>query len=170
MYVLRRPYRRLLLPPGWVALGFLLLLGCQLLLIDKRLQPENVLQLTMPTLENMAKDKYGKIPSYCFCKPLASIRATTRWQNAQLSGNSLSYPVNRAALEGAVQAMQADEGHARGVRVYFGPTAAYSNLVSLLDLMNRLNQPMYWLDIEHRPVTFYAINAKALKAKPPEIP
>jgi len=32
MYVPRRHYRRLLLPPGWVALRFLLLLGCQVLL------------------------------------------------------------------------------------------------------------------------------------------
>lgn len=32
LFLPRRYYRRLLLPLGWVALGFLLLLGCQALL------------------------------------------------------------------------------------------------------------------------------------------
>ncbi|MGI4736024.1 MAG: hypothetical protein ACRYG7_12685 [Janthinobacterium lividum] len=51
MFLPRRHYRRLLLPPGWVALGFLLLLGCLALLSHRQqLRLENVLQLTMPRL------------------------------------------------------------------------------------------------------------------------
>ncbi|RYE89831.1 MAG: hypothetical protein EOO37_04270 [Cytophagaceae bacterium] len=166
MYLPRRHYRRLLLPPGWVALGFLLLLGCQALVSQLiRRQIECITQLTMPILEKVAKEKYSDLSPYCFCKPLADIKTTTRWQNAQLIGNSLRFPVNKTALEAAVQATQADAGHARGVRVFFRPTATYGSLVSLLDMMNRLNQRKYWLDIEHRPVTFYIVNDKAVKTR-----
>ncbi len=166
MHLPRRHYRRLLLPPGWVALGFLLLLGCRMLVSQlTKHQIECVMQLTMPILEKVAKEKSNDLSPYCFCKPLAGIKITTHWQNAQLIGNSLSYSVNKAALEAAVQATQADKGHARGVRVYFRPTATYGSLVSLLDMMNRLNQRRYWLDIEHRPVTFYVVNDKAVKIR-----
>jgi len=47
----RRFRRPLLLPPGWVALGFLLLIGCLLLQAHwRQLRLVNVVQLTMPPL------------------------------------------------------------------------------------------------------------------------
>ena len=168
MYVSRRHSRRLLLPPGWVTLGFLLLLGCQIIIINKQwLQPKNVLQLTMPLLERIAEEKRrdGELDTYLFSKPLASIKTATSWQNASLVGKLLSDSVNEAKIKAAVLALQADEGHARGVRVHFGSSATYRNLASLLDMMLRLNQPRYWLDIEHQPTTFYIVNGRAVKTR-----
>jgi len=167
MYLPRRHSRRLLLPPGWVALGFLLLLGCQLLRLDKRLRLENVLQLTMPMLERMAEEKQKEgVPNvYLFSKPLARIKTATRWQDARLVGKHASDSVSIAIIKATVLAVQADMGHARGVRVRLGSSATYSNLVSLLDMMLRLKRPKYWLDIEHQPATFYMVNSKAVKTK-----
>ena len=50
-YLPRRHRRRLLLPPGWVALAGLLLLGCLALRPwQERLKRQVVLELTMPPL------------------------------------------------------------------------------------------------------------------------
>jgi hypothetical protein len=168
MYMPRRHYRRLFLPPGWVALGFLLLLGCQVLLAHRgQLRLLNVLQLAMPVLEEIAEKRQLEKNSsiYLFSKPLASIKTATHWQDAALIGKPFSDSVNKATIEAAVLAIQADKGHARGVRVHLGRKATYSNLVSLLDMMDRLNYPRYWLDIEHQPTTFYAVNGKAIKRR-----
>ena len=56
----------------------------------------------------------------------------------------------------------ADTGHAGGVRIRFLPGATYANLVKVLDIMNYTNQKKYWLDIQHKPVTLYAITEKQL--------
>jgi len=168
MHVPRRHSRRLLLPPGWVALGFLLLLGCQVLLAHRRqLQLYSVMQLNMPLLEKLAEEKRkkGGPDSYIFSKPLANIKTTTHWRNASFIVKPRRDSVNEAIIKSAVLAIQADEDHARGVRIRFGRGATYSSLMNLLDMMLRLNQPMYWLDIEHRPTTFYIVNGKAVKAK-----
>jgi hypothetical protein len=164
MYTLRRHYRRLLLPPGWVALGFLLLMGCRLLLIDRaRLLPENALQLTMPVLAKIAAAHDDtSVPQY-FSNPLTSIKTATRWQDASLIGKPISDSINEATVEALVRAIKADSGHARGVRVHFGQAATYGSLVALLDMMLRLEQHKYWLDIEHRPMTFYVINDRAVR-------
>jgi hypothetical protein len=168
MYLSRRHYRRLLLPPGWVALGSLLLLGCQVLLTHRRqLLPKAVLQLAMPVLEKVAakQQRKGNSTGYLFSNPLASIKTATHWQDAALIGRPAKDSVSEAAIEAMVTAMQADNGHARGVRVRLSTGATYSNLVSLLAMMNRLNQPKYWFAIEHQPLTFYAVNDKAVKSR-----
>ena len=168
MPVLRRHSRRLLLPPGWVALGFLLLIGCHVLLKNgTRLLPKNVVQLTMPVLEKIAaeKCKNGDPYVYFFAKPLASIKTATHWQDAAFIGKPYCDSVSKTRVEAMVLATQADFGHARGIRVHFGKGATYGNLVSLLDMMPRLNQKKYWLDIEHQPATFYVVNDKAVKTR-----
>jgi hypothetical protein len=166
MYMPRRHYRRLLLPPGWVALGFLLLLGCQLVVKNRtRVLPENVVQLTMPVLEKVAEEKYKNVDPYVylFAKPLARIKTATHWQDATFIGKPYPGSMNKARVEAMVLATQADFGHARGIRIRLGKGATYSNLVSLLDVMMWLNQKKYWLDIEHQPTTFYVVNDKAVK-------
>ncbi len=73
--------------------------------------------------------------------------------------------VSKARIEAAVLAIQADEGHARGVRVHLRRGATYGNVVSLLNMMLRLDHPRYWLDVEHQPTIFYIVNGKAVKTR-----
>ncbi len=164
MYVPRRHSRRLLLPPGWVALGFLLLLGCQALLAHRRqISVYHKLELAMPIPENMAAKTYHAPYVKAFTKPLADIKPATRWNIINLNGRKLHDFVNSALIATAMQGIDADATQAAGVKICFQTGATYGNVVAMLDLMNRLSYPRYWLDIEHQPTAFYAVNSQAVK-------
>lgn len=167
MHAPRRHTRRLLLPPGWVALGFLLLLGCQALLAHRRqLQVPNILRLQMPIPERMATalnhNAYAK-DFKLFTKPLADIKPETRWNTINFNGKKLNDFVNGATVATAVQSADADTVHATGVKVYFQSGTTYSSLVAILDLMKRTGHQSYWFDIEHQPTAFYIVNEQAIK-------
>jgi hypothetical protein len=168
MFLPRRRQRRLLLPPGWVALGFLLLLGCLALLTHRQqLQFKIILQLTMPLSKKKVEEQHrAGTPYYqLFSNPIDSLSPATRWYDANLNGEALNDFVNVAAVRTVVSAIKADTSRARGARIYFRQGATYSSLVSLLDLMNRLKYRYYWFDIEHRPAIFYIVNNQAAQRK-----
>jgi hypothetical protein len=159
MFLPRRRQRRLLLPPGWVALGFLLLLGCLALLTHERqLRLPNVMQMTMPPLYS-SKANSWVVPVYGTVAELNRLRP---WHDADFVGAPLNDFVNAEATQIAIRAINADSSHAGGVRIRFQPQATYGNLVDALDVMNIENQKKYWLDIRHQPITLYAVTDKAL--------
>jgi hypothetical protein len=161
MYAPRRHSRRLLLPPGWVALGFLLLLGCQALLAHRQqLRLPNVIQLQLPPWKSKG-DSWG-VPVY---GPMSKINSFRPWHDAALTGAPLNDFINATSAEVAVKAINADTNRAGGVRIRFGQHTTYSNLVSVLDMMNYLNHKRYWLDIRHNPVTLYAITNQYVPVK-----
>jgi hypothetical protein len=172
MVLARRVRRRLLLPPGWVALGFLLLLGCQALQPWRgQLKLWNVMQLTMPPIK--ADTNYWRFSNAQaentlrhgfnpYVTPLPTIAASTLqkmrpWHDVEFSGNHLADFLNAATAESATLKIIADTGHAGGVRIRFLPGATYTNLVKVLDIMSYTNQQKYFLDIYHQPTTLYAI-------------
>ncbi|RZJ90093.1 MAG: hypothetical protein EOO60_09330 [Hymenobacter sp.] len=159
MLVLRRVRRRLLLPPGWVALGFLLLLGCQALRPwQGQLRQWTMIQLTMPplTISSFAGEKPGLY---------ARVTNQSRWQlnrfrpwyDIKFKGQALPDSQSAAATEAAIRKIIADTKYAGGVRVRFLPGATYANLVRVLDIMKYTGQRKYWLDTRYQPVTLYAI-------------
>jgi hypothetical protein len=157
MYTLRRHYRRLLLPPGWV------MLGCQMVLIDRaRLCPQRRLQLTMPCLEAQAKKRHQEGISYCimFYMPLAYVKTRKNWHTVHFTGMPMNDFLSASLVETAVRTIQADTSHAGSVCVYLHQGTPYTSLVSLLDMMNKLNQKEYWLDVEHQPMLFYVTTRK----------
>ena len=161
MYLPRRHSRRLLLPPGWVALGFLLLLGCQALLTHRRqMRLPNVMQLQMLPWKPSKGDTWS-VPVYGSKVELNNFRP---WRDAEFTGAPINDFANAAFTETAIKAIKADTSQAGGVRIRFGQHAAYSNLIRVLDMMNYLNQKRYWLDIRHNPTTLYAITNKPLPA------
>jgi hypothetical protein len=163
----RRVRRRLLLPPGWVALGFLLLLCCQAIQPwEQQLRQISVLQLTMPKLKPTSTDieEYGKEYQIAY-KPLAELNKVRPWHDAEFKGEELRDFFSAAATESAVRKIIADTSHVGGVRVRFLPGATYANLVKVLDILTYTNQKKYWLDIRHQPITFYAITTEQEKRK-----
>jgi hypothetical protein len=167
----RRVRRRLLLPPGWVALGFLLLLGCQALQPwQRQLRQMSVLQLTMPKLKLTPADveNHGKEYQIIY-KPLAELNKLRPWYDTEFTGKELPDFFSAAATESAIQKIIADTSHAGGVRIRFWPGATYANLVEVLDIMNRTNQKKYWMDIRNSPITLYAITDKPAHGKSPLI-
>jgi hypothetical protein len=181
MIVPRRVRCRLLLPPGWVALGFLLLLGCQALQPRYgQLKRWNVLQLTMMPLK--ADTSYlrflkslpaSKVRNEFnpYATPLPTISTSVLqklrpWHTVDFSGQHLADFFSAAAVESATRKIIADTSHAGGVRVRFLPCATYSALVRALDIMNYTNQKKYFLDIHHHPTTLYAITDPPSYDKP----
>lgn len=173
MVVPRRVRRRLLLPPGWVALGFLLPLGCQALQPwASQLKQWHVLQITMPALQPDTSFtnfyKRAKIPYHDYaCESPDSLAKLRSWHDAEFCGTNLTDFLNAAATESAVRGIMADSSHAGGVRVRFWPGATYANLIRVLDVMSYTGQRKYWLDIRNYPTTLYAITDEPASVKPP---
>ncbi len=162
MLVPRRVRRRLLLPPGWVALGFLLLLGCQALRPwAGQLKRWNVLQITMPKMKLTPEDlkAYGSAYQLPY-KTIAELNEARPWHNVEFEGEPLSDFLSAATTESAIRKIITDTSHAGGVRVRFLPGATYANLVRVLDIMLYTDQKKYWLDVHHEPITLYAITLK----------
>lgn len=154
MLVSRRVRRRLLLPPGWVALGFLLLLGCQALQPwQRQLKQWNVMQITMPALHVDKSASWNKV---VYQSP-AQLNTFRAWHTIDFDGQGLSDFFSAASTESAIRKIIADTSHVGGVRIRFLPGATYANLVTVLDIMNYTNQKKYWLDIHYQPSTLYAI-------------
>ncbi|RZK25929.1 MAG: hypothetical protein EOO63_15360 [Hymenobacter sp.] len=102
-------------------------------------------------------------PSIDMTDPQAIIKIARMrpWYQYKLI-NSGQDSVEFTKIEAAVKTIQADTGHAGGVQVKLGERVPYSELVALLDMMLRLDQKRYWLDILHQPTTFYAITPRPL--------
>jgi hypothetical protein len=162
MFLPRRRQRRLLLPPGWMALGFTLLLGCLVLLSHERqLILRTVLQVTMPSVKSSVDAPWN---NFVYKQP-SELNALRPWHDADFVGAPLTDFVTASTIGNAVLAINADTSHVGGVRIRFRQQATYANLVKALDLMNVVNQKKYWLDIRHQPITLYAITAKDLPVK-----
>jgi hypothetical protein len=166
MFLSRRRQRRLLLPPGWVALGFTLLLGCLVLLSHERqMRLPTVMQLTMPPLKPEESTPWlTKTPIYRLVATLDLLRL---WHDVDFVGAPLNDFANAEIAKTAMRAMITDSSHEGGVRIRFRQQATYANLIKALDLMNVFNQKKYWLDIRHKPITLYAITEKQLPLKEP---
>jgi hypothetical protein len=177
-YRLPRRFRRpLLLPPGWVALGFLLLLGCLVLRTHwRQLRPVNVVQITMPPLkldtamitfyrEHRIKQGIAEYNIYTEAgakNALVKINRMRPWHTVNFGGQPLADFFNAQVIESTIYAINADLSHAGGVRIRFRAGTTYANLVKVLDIMNYTNQKRYWFDNRQQPTTFYAITNKEL--------
>jgi hypothetical protein len=173
----RRFRRPLLLPPGWVALGFLLLLGCLLLQTHwRQLRRHNALQITMPPLRadtalatfyrvhRIKRDtaEYNPFTDVSDKNALAKINRMRPWHTIDFGGQPLIDFFSAPIIESSVRAINADSSHAGGVRIRFRAGTTYANLVKVLDIMNYTGQKKYWLDNRYRPTTFYIITDRPL--------
>lgn len=176
----RRFRRPLLLPPGWVALGWLLLLGCLVLQSHwRQLRQANLLQLTMPPLKpkaslvafyrmhgkGQATADYNSYVDVGDKNALVRIDRMRPWHTINFIGQPFADFRGAQEMESAIRAINADSSRAGGVRIHFQANASYASLVKVLDIMNSANQKKYWLDIRHRPATLYAITDKLLPGK-----
>lgn len=162
MFLPRRRQRRLLLPPGWMALGFLLLLGCLALLTHRRqLLLPNVMQMTIPPLQPSKANSWG-VPVY---GTIAELNRFRPWHDADFMGTPISDFLATETIKIAIRTINADFSHAGGVRIRFQQQATYGNLVDVLDMMNVENQKKYWFDFRHQPFTLYVITDRRLPFK-----
>ena len=157
-YLPRRHRRKLLFPPGLLALAGLLWLGCMFLYSHaEQLKQQRIIQLIMLPLDlsRPAYRGYETLWPTLLSSP-AKIAAYRPWKNGRFIGNSRADTYERGRLSKIVHTMMTDTMRDGGVRICFSSTAHYKDLVFILDLMNRENVKKYWLDMHHKPTAFYA--------------
>lgn len=171
MYVLRRHSRRLLLPPGWVALGFLLLLGCQALLTHERqFRLTNIMYMTLPPLKQDTTWSKGGGKDYRMpYLSLSELDTIRYWYTIDYSGAELTDFTNDSLIKSAVRVMNADTNYVRGVRIRFHQHATYANLIEALDVMSICNQRWYFLDVRYSCATLYAVMLRPLPLDSSEV-
>ena len=159
-YLPRRHRRKLLFPPGLLALAGLLWLGVVTLNgHPERLVWPNVIQLNMLPIEGLARQYYSE-ESLSWPRPLNSlekIAAFRHWSDVKFTENLRANLIEQTHLIAALKCVQSDTLHAGGIRIRFTTAARYKDLIFSLDLVMRKNVKKYWLDIQHGPATLYII-------------
>ncbi|MBO2011728.1 hypothetical protein [Hymenobacter negativus] len=162
-YLPRRYRRKLLFPPGLLALAGLLWLGCVAVgSWREQLKPRYAISITTP-VRLIHHD--SQFPTIQFELPNPdSVCESCNWHNASFTGNPIADKHEQALVVKYVRNIIADTMHAGGIRIRFTPTAHYASLVFILNLMNEKAVKKCWLDITRKPVTYYVIT-NAYKSK-----
>ena len=153
-YLPRRYRRRLLFPPGLLALAGLLWLGCVALgPWQEALKVRSVLQLTMPMMASATPAGLPPPPP-----PLTQIEFNKMlpWHDAYFDNNSLVNENKRIWIANAVHNMMSDTKTGSGVRIEFMVNSHYKDLVYAINLMNEENVRRWFIDIRQAPVVLYA--------------
>jgi hypothetical protein len=162
----RRHRRKLLFPPGLLALAGLLWLGCVVVgSWREKLSPRYALRLTMPLRPPHSSQflRFFEVPN-----PDTVCKSCT-WHDASFTGSPVNDKHEQTAIVGYVRDIVADTMHAGGVRIRFTSMAHYSSLIFALNLMNEYSVKKWWLDITRRPTTFYVItDAYKIRAENPK--
>ncbi|NVO84139.1 hypothetical protein [Hymenobacter terrestris] len=149
----RRHRRRLLLPPGLLALAWLLWLGCVALPQVRGVVPQHVMEVGFPPLH---KNLWG----YPVDASLQEIAAFRPWQTLAVTGNLFEDYFSLRNAQAFFRHLEADPNHNRGLQVRIGQEASYSSLIQLLDWCNVYDMKRYWVDIRHEPTTLYTFTSK----------
>jgi hypothetical protein len=169
-YIPRRFRRPLLFPPGLLALAWLLCLGCVVLPRMPGLQPQYVLTTVLPAYNqcNLPPSEFEvdhRTPPWCLSKQ--ELESFRQWQTIDLLVTQWSDYFNYQLANIIVQGYKASPNQDAGLRIRLSDKAIHAQVVGLLDWVSSTNHKKYWLDIQHTPVTLYAItNRPSLQAKP----
>ena len=165
-YLPRRHRRRLLLPPGLVALAGLLLLGClalrpwqerltQLTVIELNMMPRPNSDILWPRLDLSPGCAWPKTNGPMLrSSNLAHYRD---WTTLRFDSNQTANVFTVLQIETALCGMGPNpKWRNNGLRIYFDPGARYSSVIETLDLMRRYRVSQYFIDIYHSPMVLYA--------------
>ncbi|MFC7669658.1 hypothetical protein ACFQT0_21525 [Hymenobacter humi] len=168
LYLPRRHRRKLLFPPGLLALAGLLWLGSvEIEPWREQLKPRYAIRMTMPIRPRI--DAMSG-PTILWMAPNPdSLLRRDMWREGTLTGNSKLDGRQQQKITEHLRAILSDTLHDGGLRVRLEQTSRYANLIFLFDLMMRQNvKKGYWLDITRSPTTFYVIT-KAHKPPDPSL-
>ncbi len=171
MLAFRRFPLRLVLPSVWFALWFLLTLWFSLTLFPEPVpQPKSEIQWQLPFGSSCSG---GMILLYmCPLKPSLAERERVaimykprheldtlrQWHDIDFIGVPLADFINLQGTIETIKLQQVSANKSLGVRIRFHQRATYTSLLGVLDVMGIFNQKMYWLDVQHQPMTLYAVD------------
>ncbi|MBF9239919.1 hypothetical protein I2I05_21180 [Hymenobacter sp. BT683] len=127
-YPPRHHRRKLLFPPGLLALAGLLWLGCFYIRQDSRLKRATVLQLTVPELDEV----YFGHP--LTVRYLAGMR---QWHTFKLIGVTSSDLITVRQVISCLPTLYSSQDSIQGVKVTFGRNSKYSDLIHILSALNQ---------------------------------
>lgn len=164
LYLPRRHRRRLLFPPGMVALAGLLWLGSMAVgWWEKQLKPLHAIELIVlakPVADLVFPSETGQ-PGDIGKLHYSELAQLRKWDTLLLG---MEQATDEPAMQHAEKllAILGPDSYAttRGLRVRLSSSAPYKSLIRLVDLANQLKVQSWMLDTYHTPVTFYAYNGK----------
>ena len=169
-YLPRCCRRPLLFPPGLLALAGLLWLGCVAVSAHSdRLRKRVVIELVLPPKPvSDAIDPRPYVNGGCVWPKengpeltWSNLAHFRRWSAMHLGKD----PLTDTLVIHHLKAILASHGpkpnwQGSGLKIYFGPKAHYSSLIAVLNLMEHYDAHQYFLDVNHGPLTFYALTIK----------
>ena len=174
-YLPRRNRRRLLLPPGLLALAGLLLLGCLALRPwQERLTRRSVIQLTMPPINESRTiwpvEYFEDCDSFMFKEPKLSYSNVLTYRNwitvyfgqGQRQDTLATHEIKRYLDDNGPESSWGNSG----LRVCFVPRTHYSSFIMVINLLHRFYIQQYFLDIRNEPVALYALAVPKSKCPP----
>lgn len=162
----RRRQSSLLLPPGLVALAWLLLLGCVAL---PRMIPANylhqraIIEMNLLPLhpDTAAYYSLGIYPIPAFTYPtVKEIKQFGPWQNFYLTGQLWNDYFTLRYIRNSCWPLSENPNEHHRVRVYLSAQTKYSSLIYLLNKLEELQIRKYWLDFRHEPSVLYVLGNK----------
>ena len=157
----RRHRRRLLLPPGLLALAWLLWLGCVTVPQLRGMHKQTVMQITMPPLPGSGLSNW----SYPVDASPQEIECFRPWHDFNLTGNVWPDYFALRAVHQSYGQLHDNPDDENGIRIMLGPASTYGQLVQLIDWAGQFNFKRYWLDIKRQPTVFYLYTVKQSTAE-----
>ena len=153
----RRHRRRLLLPPGLVALAGLLLLGCLALRPwQEQAKVHGVISLTVPIHE-----PHPTLPTVRFLVPDPDTMCERRFRHDTfLNGSPIHDQPEYRRIVTAIHTITTDKEHNGLVCVRLATSARYENMIAMLDLMERMHLHKHWFDFTRKPTAFYVLSGR----------
>ncbi|WP_157541406.1 hypothetical protein [Hymenobacter aerophilus] len=155
--------RRLLLPPGLLALTWLLWLSCVALPQVRGVRVQHVMEVNFLPLQpnsDILADYIVEGPSLPYSSS-AIIAAFRPWQVFAVTGNLFEDYFALRNAQAVFHHLEVDPNHDRGLQVRIGQEASYSSLVQVLDWCNVYGMKKYWVDLRHELTTFYTFTTKS---------
>lgn len=163
-YLPRRHRRKLLFPPGLLALAGLLWLGCLALSGNPRLKRYSVLQLTVPMLHKPSdKDdsRYWFTP-----QTLDSMR---QWQTFRLTGLSFADTIAIRHILRSLSGLHS-AADSTGVKIVFGESSKYADFICLLNGAERFRIHKYAFETRVKLPVLYFLSDRPPICSPPNYP
>jgi hypothetical protein len=170
----RRHRRKLLFPPGLLALAGLLWLGCVVVgSWQEQLSRKVVVQLTMPPRPT-SDTIFVHMPRAYLREPemipflYSQLFTLYSWQNIELNGRSVNDSISVSSISKAIKQIRTDTIPNCGIRIRLTSKVRYKTFIQLLDQMELNNQKKYLFDMYHGPFALYVLVDKYTPQTPIE--
>lgn len=151
LYIPRRHRRKLLLPPGLLALAFLLLVGCGVIAPIVKERTKAVLQATFPNSHSTAN---------IYSPTTKQLEDRRSWVDFKITGNKLFDWYSWQQAQQRIKASVNNSDTLKGTRIYFHKGASYRYMITTLSYMNTVSVERFTFDLRPTMSILYILDGK----------